>query len=143
MPDPIASTPPHPEAKAALICDHAIREEGTGKVSLIGIFENIRAPSFPMTHPSLSVYVQATDGQGRYVLLFELVRLDDLVVIGRRAATVEMRDRLAPTEIVFNLQFLQFERPGRYEFRLSANGRYLTNKAFRVLTLEEAQGDGN
>jgi hypothetical protein len=34
--------PPPPVINALLICDVAIREEGTGKVSLIGIFEDIQ-----------------------------------------------------------------------------------------------------
>jgi hypothetical protein len=43
-----------------LLCDLSIREEGSGKMSLIGIFESIRARSFPCKHGALSVYVKIT-----------------------------------------------------------------------------------
>jgi len=51
-----------------LICDNAIREEGTGKVSLIGIFEQVRSDTFPFGLFSLAVYVKVTDAQGDYNL---------------------------------------------------------------------------
>ena len=45
-----------PHLNAMLICDTVITEVGTNKKSLIGLFENISASSFP-AYPSLSVFV--------------------------------------------------------------------------------------
>jgi hypothetical protein len=134
-PDPTAPEAPHPAFNAMLICDNAIREEGTGKVSLIGIFEKIRAGAFPVGHPSLSVYVKVTDAQGNYQLVLELVRVQDLTVIGRGEAAVSVETRLEAAEWIFNLSWLVFEKPGPYEFRLRANGRHVGSKTFEVLDL--------
>jgi hypothetical protein len=128
---------PHPEFKAMLICDQALREEGSGKVSLIGIFENINASAIPFLHPSLAVYVQVTDAYGEYDLVLDLVRLDDMLVVGSGQGRALISDRLQPAEIVFHLQLLQFEKAGAYEFRLSSNKRFLARKSFRVLKLDQ------
>jgi len=102
----VVSTPrAHPSLNAMLLCDHTIREAGTGKVSLIGIFENISAARFPVVHRSLSVYtLRAT-----------------------------FADRMTPGEIIFALENLGLDRPGRYEFRLHANDRFVAGKSFVVV----------
>src|SRR3989442_11211587 len=64
--------PPRPTFNAMLICDNTIREEVTGKVSLIGIFAAIQSPAFPVVVPSLCVYLNVSDAQGRYRLRLEL-----------------------------------------------------------------------
>ncbi len=130
---------PHPIFNAMLICDHAIREEGSGKISLIGIFEQIHVPSLPAGHASLSVYAKVTDAQGEYDLSLDLVRLEDLMVIGHGEAHATVANRLAPMEFLFNLAWLLFERAGEYEFRLSANGRYVASKSFRVILSNQPQ----
>jgi hypothetical protein len=124
-----------------VICDQAIREEGTGKISLIGIFENIHAGFFPIRHPSMAVYVQISDAQGEYDLRLELVRLDDMMTIGRGQGRASIGNRLQPSDILFNLLLLEFQRPGVYEFRLFANSRHLASKSFRVIKFEQAAGE--
>jgi hypothetical protein len=136
------STPPHPTFNAMLICDNSIREEGSGKVSLIGIFANILAVKFPTVHPALCVYVNLGDAEGKYRLRLELVRAgDDMQTIGRGEHDVEARDRMKPAEIVFQLVGLAFDRPGRYEFVLYANDRMVGRKSFDVLKLDRPQGE--
>lgn len=125
--------PPVPILKAMLIADLAIREEGTGKVSLIGIFEQISAVSFPVRHPTLSVYVKMTDAEGTYDIAIELLRLDDATRLGEGRGTLEAPDRMAVGEIIVRLDNLIFPAAGLYEFRLLANRRYLGSKSFRVV----------
>ena len=118
-----------------LICDLAIKEEGTGKHSLIGIFENISARQFPARHGRLCVYAKITDAQGDYSIRLELIRLEDFAVVGEGQVSVTVEDRMAATELVFNLGGLVFERAGRYEFRLRANGLSVGAKSFNVVQL--------
>jgi hypothetical protein len=114
----------HPSLNAMLVCDLTIREERTGKVSLIGVFENIAASAFPTVHRALAVYAQLVDAEGEYDIRLELVRLDD----ARAVAEGRMK-----AMFVFNLENLAFERPGRYEFRLHANDRFVASKSFTVV----------
>src|SRR6266542_496073 len=130
MPEEIGETrpaeegpqPAHPVLNAMLLCDLSIREEGTGKTSLIGVFENITARAFPYRHGALSVYAKITDAQGDYAIVLQLIRLEDLEVIGEGTLSATVDDRNGVTELIFQLGGLVFEHPGRYEFRLKANG---------------------
>lgn len=113
----------HPALVAMLICELAIREEGTGRLTLIRIFDTIRLPRFPGRQPAFCVYAKVTDAQGDYSISLELVRLEDLQTIGLGAFLATIHDRLTSVECVFHLDSLTFERPGRYEFRLLADER--------------------
>jgi hypothetical protein len=116
-----------------LLCDHTIREAGTGKVSLIGVFENISAARFPVVHRALSVYAKLADAEGEYAIRLELLRLDDGHVLAQGALKAAFADRMAAGELVFALEHLRFERPGRYEFRLYADDRFVAGKTFTVV----------
>jgi hypothetical protein len=129
---------PHPSLNAMLLCDHTIREQGTGKVSLIGIFENISAARFPVVHRSLSVYAKLGDAEGEYTIRLELVRLEDGHVVARGTLRAAFADRMTPGELIFGLENLGLERPGRYEFRLHADDRFVAGKSFVVVQTASA-----
>jgi len=125
--------PPKPILNAMLICDQTIREELTGKISVIGIFGAIQSSRFPVYHHSLSIYANLGDAQGSYRLRLELLRADTMQAIGRAETTVEVRDRMLPAEFVFDLRQLVFDRPGRYQFELYANDESVGSRSFQVL----------
>ena len=129
---------PHPSLNAMLLCDHTIREHGTGKISLIGIFENISAARFPVVHRALSVYAKLGDAEGEYAIRLDLVRLEDSHVVAQGALRATFEERMTPGELIFALENLGFERPGRYEFRLYANDRSGAGKSFTVVSASAA-----
>ena len=126
-------TRPHPSLNAMLLCDLTIREHGTGKISLIGVFENISATTFPVVHRALAVYAKLADAEGEYAIKLELVRLDDSRVVAQGLLRATFADRMTPGELIFNLENLGFERAGRYEFRLYAEDRFVAGKTFTVV----------
>ena len=130
---PSAAERPHPSLNAMLLCDLTIREQGTGKISLIGVFENISAARFPVVHRALSVYAKLTDAEGDYTIRLELVRLDDSQVVANGTLRATFADRMSPGELIFNLENLGLDKPGRYEFRLFADDRFVAAKSFTVI----------
>ena len=123
----------HPSLNAMLLCDLTIREHGSGKISLIGVFENISAARFPVVHRALSVYAKLTDAEGDYTIRLELVRLEDSHVVAQGTLKATFADRMTPGELIFNLENLGLEKPGRYEFRLYADERFVAGKSFTVI----------
>lgn len=130
---PSAPERPHPSLNAMLLCDLTIREHGSGKISLIGVFENISAARFPVVHRALSVYAKLTDAEGDYTIRLELLRLDDSHLVAQGTLKATFADRMSPGELIFNLENLGLERPGRYEFRLYAEDRFVAGKSFTVI----------
>ena len=124
---------PHPSLNAMLLCDLTIREHGTGKISLIGVFENISAARFPVVHRALSVYAKLTDAEGDYTIRLDLVRLEDSRMIAQGTLEATFAGRMSPGELIFNLENLALERPGHYEFRLYAEERFVAAKSFNVI----------
>lgn len=131
------NTAPTPKSNAMLICDYVITEQGTNKKSLIGVFENIGAASFPCVHHSLSVYIKLTEAQGRYKFRLELVNLQTNTVAGKAEIPQEIviDHPLKIHELVFNLQGLRFDQAGDYEFRIYSNDKIFGQKMFSVTPL--------
>ncbi|HOW88017.1 MAG TPA: hypothetical protein P5561_00120 [Candidatus Omnitrophota bacterium] len=127
-------TSPTPKANAMLICDYVITERGTNKKSLIGVFENIGAATFPCTHFAMSVYIKLTDAQGGYSFRLELVDLQSDMLIGKSEMPEEVRvpSPLDAHELVFNLRGVRFMHPGKYEFRIFANDKIFGQKRLVV-----------
>jgi hypothetical protein len=125
---------PVPKTNAMLICDYVITERGTNKKSLIGVFENIGAATFPCTHFAMSVYIKLTDAQGSYRFRLDLVDLHEDKNIGKSEMPedIQIPSPLVAHELVFNLRGVRFAHPGEYEFRIFANGAIFGQKKFIV-----------
>lgn len=134
--EPRPGDAPHPVLRAMLICDYTIRDAETGKVSIIEIFADVQAMDFPVLHPALCVYVNVDDAEGKYLMRLDLVRVEDETRLGSGEMQVEVGDRMRPTELVFELRNIVFDRPGAYQFRVVANDRHVGAKTFRVVDLK-------
>ena len=130
-----------PKLDAMLICDSIITEAGTNKKSLIGVFDNIGTPTFPCKHHMLSVYVKFTDAQGKYDFKLDLIDLQTSKVIGEGIVQgLEVSDRLASSELAFNLLGLTFPNEGKYQFRIFANNQFFGSKTFNVISINKKIG---
>ena len=84
-----------------------------------------------------AVYARVTDAEGHYQIRLELVRLEDELSVGRVDVEMTAGDRMGFGELIFKLDRLIFERPGRYEFRLFAGDRHVGGVVFTVVQIEE------
>jgi hypothetical protein len=124
------------------VCDYVIHEQHTNKKSCIGIFHRIQGGSFPCRHGQLSIYANLMEAEGKYVFELLLVNLKDGKVLGSGATPeLEVPSRLHASEIAFQLQNIVFPNPGKYEFRLIANGELIGQKEITVLDAPETAGD--
>ena len=132
---------PTPQLLAMLFCDHILREHGSRKTSLFGIFDRFWVQNFPSTHPVVWVYARVTDAQGTYDFKLELVSLENLNVIAEALApNAQVPDRNMAYEIIFRLVNFPLPAEGRYEFRLFANGEFIGNQSFQVAPIAPQGG---
>ena len=130
-----------PVVKAVLVCDYVIHEQHTNKKSCVGIFHQIQAGNFPCRHGQLSIYANFMEAEGEYVFELLLVNLKDGKVLGSGATPkLTVPDRLHAAEIAFQLQNIVFPNPGKYEFRLIANGELIAQKGITVLDIPRPEG---
>jgi hypothetical protein len=117
-----------------LVCDQVIVDQGTGKKSVIGIFDNINSPFFP-TQTRLAVYIKMADAEGDYKFRIRLVKLKDEVAVADINADAKIPDGANPTELAINMIGMILPEAGKYEFQLWGNGTYLHR-----ITLNAVQG---
>ncbi len=123
-----------PSVQAFLVCDSVIIDSQTGKKSLIGTFTHLWAPRFPCQHHQMGIYFCLTDAEGVYEFELRLAYLDQDVIVGKATLSpFTIKDRLEIHDFGINIPSLVFPGPGRYEFRLYANGFFITHKDFNVI----------
>jgi hypothetical protein len=132
-----------PVVNSIIVCATMIRDLETGERSLIGVFTRLTASRFPLVHPSLCLYARLIDAQGDYDFRLALVRLESMEVIGEGTVHVAIPDRLQYHELAFRLTGVVFPAPGRYEFRLYADGNFLDHQALDVVSLVTDRGAGS
>jgi hypothetical protein len=115
---------PTPTVLAMLVCDQVIAEQGSGKKSLIGVFDNIFAAAFP-TQARLAVYIKLADAHGNYKFRIRLVKLKDETVVADINAEANIVDPTSPTELAINMIGIILPEAGKYEFQLWGNETYL------------------
>lgn len=122
----------------SLSCDEVIQHTD-GKVSLIGIFENINANTFPTEHPRFAIFNRWAKGEGEFELQIRLLDPSRENVI----------DESVPTRIRFPSQnhchndtfFLvntPFESRGIYWMESLLDGKPVHHEPLNVVQKREA-----
>lgn len=119
------------ETEIFTLCDFA--QDNQSKLTIVGTFDSIQAPQFPVTHPGCAIAcrlrfgvketgdhdfkIQLTDGTGK-----------DMIqpVTGVITVRPPVNGQFAAANIVLNFNQLQFEQPGRYSFSLMVDGQWVT-----------------
>lgn len=126
---------PIPSVVAMLVCEQVITEFGTGKKSLIGIFENVNSVSFP-TQIRIGIYAKLVDADGDYEILIRLVNLKDESRVADIKAAAKGIKREGAAEIVVNIAGIVLPEPGKYEFQLFANDAFLHRVTMNAIALQ-------
>ena len=122
---------PPPQCKAILLCDQVIVDSGTGKVTIVSIFEGIEMPQFPGQTPPFTAFLQLTDGIGRYQVTMEVHDLRQSQVLARAdvvVLTFEKRDH--KINLLIPVPPLPLNHVGRYDFVVLADSQEIDRQPF-------------
>lgn len=114
------------------ICDQIIRDESTKKISLIGLFNTIKANMFPVRH-SLHVYVAITNGQGEYEGELRFVNLSNKQLVAKAIGKIRFHNPLEVYEFNFAFQNLEFGSEGKYAVDFLCDGGPVGTREFIVM----------
>lgn len=102
------------------VCENAIVEQGTGNLSIIGIFENINATSFPATHPTMSIVIGfENNNPGIYDV--ELVFLDEKGEIFKAPSKINIGTNLKGN-FVYKIAMYTIPREATQKIKLNYEG---------------------
>src|SRR5574337_2043536 len=130
-------SPVKPEIISFLIADMAIQEKVTNKWSAIGIFDRIRAASFPYVHPGLALYIRLADAEGDYDIRVEFCDDNDHILAVFEGITLSILSRLHHPDLGIKTVNLLIPQPGKYYFKLYFNGSFA--KGFQLDVEEISQ----
>lgn len=110
-----------PDLQFSVLCDD-VRREDNGKLILIGLFEAIAGPSYPMTYPALAVINRWCNGQGNYRQRVRLMDSGNQVVVETGDSPVQLPDMRVTLTAVSLLRNVPIPRPGHYWVEVLLDG---------------------
>ncbi len=96
-----------PRLSYLLLCDD-VRQELGGKFSLMGLFENIYANSFPAVHPRFAIVSEWTSGKGEFSVKIRLLSPNKQEVLSESESKISLyseTQRHRDISIRFNTTF--------------------------------------
>ncbi len=131
---------PTPSGLAIVICDQVIEDKLTNKKSLIGIFNNINATSFPCRHPQISIFVSLTEGCGECATRLRIINEETNDVVADVTGPIQFPDIHSVIELVFNLVGLVFPMPGLYSIEFYCDDALVLERRFHVTHSQPPKG---
>jgi len=130
---------PSPTGLAIVVCDQIIEDKLTNKKSLIGIFNQIGAGSFPCRHPHMAVFVSLTEGRGGCAARLRIAQEDAGTVVAELNGQIQFPDIHAVVELNFDLVGLTFPQPGLYSIEFYCDDALILERRFHVIKVQQPQ----
>ncbi|MEI6465991.1 MAG: hypothetical protein WCQ89_14805 [Verrucomicrobiota bacterium] len=103
-----------PQLLAWLTCDGVHIDPGSGKHTILGIFSNIQAGQFPVTHPFMVWFLTLTDcSSGEHKVRISM-GLDPTQPQPLLERTFESQSPLHRINLINEIRNLSFPQPGEY-----------------------------
>jgi hypothetical protein len=125
-----------PSLTFTLLCDD-VRQETGGKVSLMGIFENVYAGSFPAVHPRLATVNEWADGLGEFEATLRILSPDRKTILRETVTRLKLVNaRFKHRDISIHLN-LEFKEPGTYWIENYLDGILVNSVPLHVILVKE------
>jgi hypothetical protein len=125
-----------PHLNFTLLCDD-VRQEIGGKISLMGIFENIYATSFPAIHPRLAIMNEWADGLGEFEATLRILTPDRKTILRESVTRLKLADaRFKHRDISIHLN-IEFKEPGTYWIENYLDGLLINSIPLNVMLVKE------
>jgi hypothetical protein len=125
--------------QAVLMSDYVVREAGTNKLTLAGIFSVLNCPGFPFATPPFWITVFLTNFRNGTKEANVVVRLEQKqtgMVLGNAAGRIQFAEgKIAPevmVEIPFRMNSMFVPQPGNYRVVVLVNDDKVAERAFVV-----------
>lgn len=110
-----------PSLLSWITCDAVHVDPSSGKHTLLGVFSNIKARSFPVVHPYMVWFLTLTDVQpGKHMIKVSL-SLDPINHTEILSREFESQSPLHRINLINELRNLRFEQPGEYSILIEVD----------------------
>ncbi|NQT19225.1 MAG: hypothetical protein HQ592_05935 [Planctomycetes bacterium] len=110
-----------PDLQFSVLCDD-VRQEGNGKLILIGLFEAVRAKMFPVNHPLLFIVNRWRNGAGTFTELTRVVSASNEIVVEGPEAKFTLASTHTSHTVIHRFPNTLFQAPGTYWVEVDLDG---------------------
>jgi hypothetical protein len=135
----MATDKPSPTGLAIVVCDQIIEDKLTNKKSLIGIFNQIAAQTFPCRHARMAVFVSLTEGRGTCAARLRIAHDETGDVAAEVNGQIQFPDIHAVVELNFDMVGLMFPKPGLYSIEFYCDDALILERRFHVIQIQQPQ----
>ena len=125
-----------PDLQFSVLCDD-VRVENTGKFILIGLFEAVRARSFPVQHPFLYVVNRWCNGHGRFSEQTRLVDARNTNVVVGNENSFELKSSTSLYTVVNRFANIRFSEPGTYWIEVLLDSKLCQRYPIRLVEISK------
>jgi hypothetical protein len=120
-----------------IICDAIWVDPSTGKSTLLGLFDEIGAETFPSLHPLLAVHICMTDAHGKVPIKLVLVDTnEEREPLFQVENEIDFPDRRAIISMNAHMQGIAFPAAGEYRLQLFGYGQFMLERRLLVRQVE-------
>lgn len=121
-----------PDLQSSILCDD-VRQEMNGKFILIGLFDAIGAPKFPMVYPRLFMVTRWCSGQGEFKQRTRILRPDGVTVLAEgKDIPVRLPNPEATATNIEAFLNVAFQEPGTHWIEILLEGDIKIRYPLRV-----------
>ena len=125
-----------PDLQSSIICDD-VRQERNGKFILIGLFDSIGAPNFPLVYPRLFMVTRWCSGEGQFKQRTRILKPDETtVLVEGKDIPVSLPSPEATATNVEAFMNVSFKDEGTYWIELLLDGDLKLRYPLRVSKIQ-------
>ena len=125
-----------PDINFTIVCDD-VRQEMGGKISLMGLFENIYAGKFPAFHPRIAVCTEWVEGQGEFEVMMRISAPDKKTVLRETVSKMNMTNPgMRHRDISVHLN-LELNAPGTYWIENYLDGEMINSIPLNIVHVKD------
>lgn len=124
-----------PNLNFTLLCDD-VRQETGGKISLLGIFDNLYAQNFPALHPRLVIINEWSEGSGEFGTTLRILAPDRKSILRENNARLKMADPAQKHRDVSVHMNIEFREPGTYWIESYLDGMLVSTLPLNVVQIK-------
>ncbi len=125
-----------PRVLSILFCDHAVKEEGTGKYTLVGVFTYFRSQKYPVflgrffTH---IVFANITAKEHTFALT--ITKSGTRKPIGEMSGKLKLEQASKMSELALPINNLRIEEPGQYTFSFNLDEKFVGKRVIEAQSI--------
>ena len=114
------------------LCENAIIEKDTNKLSLIGLFDNISSSNVPVIIPRFTVFTRFEDGKDQHKHNIKIIHEESGDIVAELPGEISFGPN-GKAQYIGNFVGLPFSKFGKYKIQISIDGSQFSDTVLDII----------